>query len=113
MLFVQDQLEQHISPDVHLNVYVYYGPDRSKDPALLSRQDIVLTTYNILASDYGVSEIPKIIGKMWWVRLFKSDSLVSSTLFVLSPNGHCSYCSLNEEGILRKKYHVTMQLKMI
>lgn len=38
-----------------LNFYVYYGPDRIRDPALLSKQDIVLTTYNILTHDYGVS----------------------------------------------------------
>lgn len=45
---------------MHLNFYVYYGPDRIRDPALLSKQDIVLTTYNILTHDYGVSmQIPK------------------------------------------------------
>ncbi|KAL8187859.1 UNVERIFIED_CONTAM: hypothetical protein K2H54_057208, partial [Gekko kuhli] len=48
-----DQLEQHIDPAVHLNTYVYYGSERSKDPAILSRQDIVLTTYSVLSSDYS------------------------------------------------------------
>ncbi|XP_037381718.1 helicase-like transcription factor isoform X1 [Talpa occidentalis] len=48
-----DQFGQHIKSDVHLNFYVYYGPDRIRDPTLLSRQDIVLTTYNILTHDYG------------------------------------------------------------
>uniref|UniRef100_A0A8D0YQS9 Helicase-like transcription factor n=1 Tax=Sus scrofa TaxID=9823 RepID=A0A8D0YQS9_PIG len=48
-----DQFGQHIKSDVHLNFYVYYGPDRVRDPALLSKQDIVLTTYNILTHDYG------------------------------------------------------------
>nr|XP_056706370.1 helicase-like transcription factor [Euleptes europaea] len=48
-----DQFEQHIDPAVHLNIYVYYGSERTKDPAILSRQDIVLTTYNVLASDYS------------------------------------------------------------
>uniref|UniRef100_A0A8C0S2H6 Helicase-like transcription factor n=1 Tax=Canis lupus familiaris TaxID=9615 RepID=A0A8C0S2H6_CANLF len=48
-----DQFGQHIKSDVHLNFYVYYGPDRIRDPALLSKQDIVLTTYNILTHDYG------------------------------------------------------------
>ncbi|KAF6118997.1 helicase like transcription factor [Phyllostomus discolor] len=49
-----DQFGQHIKSDVHLNFYVYYGPDRIRDPALLSKQDIVLTTYNILTHDYGM-----------------------------------------------------------
>ncbi|XP_004460615.2 helicase-like transcription factor isoform X2 [Dasypus novemcinctus] len=48
-----DQFGQHIQSDVQLNFYVYYGPDRIRDPALLSKQDIVLTTYNILTHDYG------------------------------------------------------------
>ncbi|XP_010623590.1 helicase-like transcription factor isoform X4 [Fukomys damarensis] len=48
-----DQFGQHIKSEVHLNFYVYYGPDRIRDPALLSKQDIVLTTYNILTHDYG------------------------------------------------------------
>uniref|UniRef100_H0WY85 Helicase-like transcription factor n=1 Tax=Otolemur garnettii TaxID=30611 RepID=H0WY85_OTOGA len=48
-----DQFGQHIKSDVHLNFYVYYGPDRIRDSALLSKQDIVLTTYNILTHDYG------------------------------------------------------------
>ncbi|KAK2090484.1 hypothetical protein P7K49_031740 [Saguinus oedipus] len=48
-----DQFGQHIKSDVHLNFYVYYGPDRIREPALLSKQDIVLTTYNILTHDYG------------------------------------------------------------
>lgn len=55
-LFFQDQFEQHIHQDFHVNIYVYYGSDRSKDPSVLSEQDIVLTTYNILATDYGVSK---------------------------------------------------------
>ncbi|KAM7133775.1 helicase-like transcription factor isoform 1-T1 [Molossus nigricans] len=49
-----DQFGQHIKSDVHLNFYVYYGPDRIRDPTLLSKQDIVLTTYNILTHDYGM-----------------------------------------------------------
>ncbi|KAL6067925.1 hypothetical protein STEG23_022541, partial [Scotinomys teguina] len=48
-----EQFEQHIKSEVHLNFYVYYGSDRIRDPALLSKQDIVLTTYNILTHDYG------------------------------------------------------------
>ncbi|KAM5292811.1 LOW QUALITY PROTEIN: helicase-like transcription factor [Ctenodactylus gundi] len=48
-----DQFGQHIKSEVHLNFYVYYGPDRIRDPALLSKQNIVLTTYNILTHDYG------------------------------------------------------------
>ncbi|XP_054839603.1 helicase-like transcription factor [Eublepharis macularius] len=63
-----DQLEQHIDPAVHLNTYVYYGSERSKDPAVLSRQDIVLTTYSVLSSDYSAkSDSP--LHKFKWLRV--------------------------------------------
>lgn len=56
---------------MHLNFYVYYGPDRIRDPALLSKQDIVLTTYNILTHDYGVSmQIPKAFKDIYYVLKF-------------------------------------------
>ena len=64
LIFFQDQFGQHIKSDVHLNFYVYYGPDRIRDPALLSKQDIVLTTYNILTHDYGVSMLRLIFQKL-------------------------------------------------
>ncbi|XP_005006780.1 helicase-like transcription factor isoform X2 [Cavia porcellus] len=60
-----DQLGQHIKPEVHLNFYVYYGPDRIRDPALLSKQDIVLTTYNILTHDYGTKGDSPLHGIKW------------------------------------------------
>lgn len=51
----QDQFEQHIRADVTLKVYLYYGAERSRSLSLLSGQDVVLTTYNVLSSDFGVS----------------------------------------------------------
>ncbi|XP_066096951.1 helicase-like transcription factor isoform X2 [Saccopteryx bilineata] len=60
-----DQFGQHIKADVHLNFYVYYGPDRIRDPALLSKQDIVLTTYNILTHDYGMKGDSPLHGIKW------------------------------------------------
>ncbi|XP_028975878.2 helicase-like transcription factor isoform X1 [Esox lucius] len=48
-----DQLEQHVRPDVRLNVYLYYGPERNRDPRFLSTQHVVLTTYNVMTADYS------------------------------------------------------------
>nr|XP_020637516.1 helicase-like transcription factor isoform X1 [Pogona vitticeps] len=63
-----DQFEQHVDPNVQLNLYVYYGSERRKDPAILSRQDVVLTTYSVLASDYGTgSKSP--LHKLKWLRV--------------------------------------------
>ncbi|XP_029106153.1 helicase-like transcription factor isoform X2 [Scleropages formosus] len=47
-----DQFEQHVSADVKMNVHVYYGTERIRDPKFLAKQDVVLTTYNILSTDY-------------------------------------------------------------
>ncbi|KAL4635873.1 helicase-like transcription factor [Arapaima gigas] len=45
-----DQFEQHVCADV--NVHVYYGSNRIRNPRFLAKQDVVLTTYNILSTDY-------------------------------------------------------------
>lgn len=41
--------------DVSLNVYLYYGAERNRSVSFLASQDVVLTTYNVLSSDFGVS----------------------------------------------------------
>lgn len=51
----QDQFEQHVRADVKLNVYLYYGSDRNRSKKFLSSQDVVITTYNVLSADFGVS----------------------------------------------------------
>ncbi|XP_029470884.1 LOW QUALITY PROTEIN: helicase-like transcription factor [Rhinatrema bivittatum] len=63
-----DQVEQHVRPDVHMNVYVYYGPERSKDPEILSKQDVVLTTYSVLTYDYGCRGNSP-LHKVRWLRV--------------------------------------------
>ncbi|XP_036410611.1 helicase-like transcription factor isoform X2 [Megalops cyprinoides] len=48
-----DQFEQHVHADAKLSVYLYYGTERKRESRFLARQDVVLTTYNVLSSDYG------------------------------------------------------------
>lgn len=52
---VQDQFEQHVRADVKLRVYLYYGSERNRSQKFLSSQDVVITTYNVLSTDFGVS----------------------------------------------------------
>ena len=47
----QDQFESHVH-DGLLNVYTYYGSERTKDTKLLAGQDVVLTTYQTLSSEF-------------------------------------------------------------
>uniref|UniRef100_A0A8D0DXH8 Helicase like transcription factor n=1 Tax=Salvator merianae TaxID=96440 RepID=A0A8D0DXH8_SALMN len=67
-----DQLEQHVDPDICLNTYVYYGSERSKDPRVLSSQDIILTTYTVLASDYGTRGNSP-LHKLKWLRVLLDE----------------------------------------
>ncbi|XP_069474423.1 helicase-like transcription factor isoform X2 [Ambystoma mexicanum] len=63
-----EQFENHVTPDVQLNITVYYGADRNKDSAVLAQQDVVLTTYSVLSFDYGNrSESP--LHKIKWLRV--------------------------------------------
>ncbi|XP_050758164.1 helicase-like transcription factor [Gymnogyps californianus] len=87
-----DQFEQHIHQDFHVNIYVYYGSDRSKDPSVLSEQDIVLTTYNILATDYGNGgDSP--LHKVKWLRIVLDEGHT-----IRNPNAQQTKAALNLEG---------------
>ena len=48
----KDQFEAHVHEDL-LNVYTYYGSERTKDTKLLAEQDVVLTTYQTLSSEFS------------------------------------------------------------
>ncbi|XP_078524110.1 helicase-like transcription factor isoform X2 [Lissotriton helveticus] len=48
-----EQFENHVRQDVQLNILVYYGADRVREPSELSKQDVVLTTYSVLSFEYG------------------------------------------------------------
>uniref|UniRef100_A0AAQ5YQ12 Helicase-like transcription factor n=1 Tax=Amphiprion ocellaris TaxID=80972 RepID=A0AAQ5YQ12_AMPOC len=48
-----DQFEQHVHSNVKLNVYLYYGSERNRSKKFLSSQDVVVTTYNVLSSEFG------------------------------------------------------------
>ncbi|XP_015230789.1 PREDICTED: helicase-like transcription factor isoform X1 [Cyprinodon variegatus] len=48
-----DQLEQHLQHNVKPNIYLYYGSERNRSESFLSSQDVVITTYNVLSSEFG------------------------------------------------------------
>uniref|UniRef100_A0A663MAV4 Helicase like transcription factor n=1 Tax=Athene cunicularia TaxID=194338 RepID=A0A663MAV4_ATHCN len=87
-----DQFEQHIHQDFNVNIYVYYGSDRSKDPSVLSEQDIVLTTYNILATDYGIRGGSP-LHKVKWLRIVLDEGHT-----IRNPNAQQTKAVLNLEG---------------
>lgn len=52
IFYPQDQFDAHVH-DGLLNVYTYYGSERTKDQNLLAEQDVVLTTYQTLSSEFS------------------------------------------------------------
>ena len=48
----EDQIATHIQPGA-LKYYVYHGTNRITDINALARYDVVITTYSIVASEYG------------------------------------------------------------
>ncbi|MEQ2164678.1 hypothetical protein GOODEAATRI_009150 [Goodea atripinnis] len=51
-----DQFEQHVHSNMKLNIYLYYGSERNRNKTFLSSQDVVITTYNVLSTDFGAKQ---------------------------------------------------------
>lgn len=57
---MQAEIETHAQPG-SLSVYVHYGQSRLKEAKLLAQNDIVLTTYGVLASEFSAEVTSNII----------------------------------------------------
>ncbi|XP_010886986.2 helicase-like transcription factor isoform X2 [Esox lucius] len=85
-----DQLEQHVRPDVRLNVYLYYGPERNRDPRFLSTQHVVLTTYNVMTADYSSQGSGGPLHSVTWLRVVLDEGHV-----IRNPNAQQSKAVLD------------------
>ncbi|KAJ8640061.1 hypothetical protein MRB53_016755 [Persea americana] len=63
------EIETHAQPG-SLSVYVHYGQSRLKEAKLLAQNDIVLTTYGVLASEFSAENAEE-NGGLYSVRWFR------------------------------------------
>ncbi|KAK4158367.1 transcription termination factor 2 [Chaetomidium leptoderma] len=49
------EIKDKVTKGHELKVYVHHGPQRTKDPKVLAKYDVVITTYQILVSEHGHS----------------------------------------------------------
>jgi len=66
------QFEAHVAND-RLKVYVFHGQNRTTDPSFLREQDVVITTYQVLAGDYN-KERPLGLLTLPWLRVVLDEA---------------------------------------
>ncbi|KAF9186801.1 hypothetical protein BGZ50_002271 [Haplosporangium sp. Z 11] len=80
----EEQFENHVRKD-SLNVYVYHGGLRVADPLFLGKHDVVITTYNLLGTEYskeckardpqtGLSRSPSVLQHVDWFRVVLDEA---------------------------------------
>uniref|UniRef100_A0A3B5M438 Uncharacterized protein n=1 Tax=Xiphophorus couchianus TaxID=32473 RepID=A0A3B5M438_9TELE len=78
-----DQFEQHLRSNVKLNIYLYYGSERNRSKTFLSSQDVVITTYNVLSTDFGQNKSP--LHGINWLRVVLDEGHI-----IRNPNAQMS-----------------------
>ncbi|ORX98845.1 hypothetical protein K493DRAFT_257864 [Basidiobolus meristosporus CBS 931.73] len=103
------QWEKEIQTKVEkqaFSVYVHHGPSRTKDPLKLKQYDIVITTYNVVASEYTKEskkkddDVPKAKSKlgplyqMKWYRVVLDEAQTIKNKSTRSAQGCSSLSSV-------------------
>jgi len=80
----EEQFDVHVHKGA-LQVYVYHGGQRATDPAFLAKHDIVITTYNLLGTEFskenkardspnGPSKCPSVLQHVDWFRVVLDEA---------------------------------------
>ncbi|KAM0963219.1 hypothetical protein ACFX15_021781 [Malus domestica] len=93
----KDELETH-SESGSISIFVHYGGYRTTDPKTISAQDVVLTTYGVLAASYKSDKENSIFHQVDWYRVVldeahtikASKTQAAQAAFALSS--HCRWC---------------------
>ncbi|TKA61468.1 hypothetical protein B0A49_12576 [Cryomyces minteri] len=70
----EEQIKAHIRPK-GLSYYIYHGPNRNRDIAMLGHYDLVITTYSVVASEFGESALgKKPLEQVNWFRIVLDEA---------------------------------------
>ncbi|OMO58307.1 SNF2-related protein [Corchorus capsularis] len=69
------EIETHVQPG-SMSLYIHYGQSRPKDAKLLAQNDVVITTYGVLASEYSAenSEDNGGLFSVQWLRIVLDEA---------------------------------------
>ncbi|KAF8939931.1 SNF2 family N-terminal domain-containing protein [Dissophora ornata] len=100
----EEQFETHVCKDA-LQVYVYHGGQRVTDPGFLAKHDVVITTYNLLGTEYskeskgrekegGPSKSPSVLQHIEWFRVVLDEAHIIKEVSTVQSK---AACALNAE----------------
>lgn len=69
----EDQIAQHIKPG-SMTYYVYHGPGRERNPYVLSKYDIVIATYGVVASEFSGRSSANPLKELRWFRIILDEA---------------------------------------
>ena len=102
----QSEMKKVLGSTSQLKVHQYHGAKRIKNPEALSKFDVVVTTYSILGSEWGVEEkyAERVLKKQSWVCDGPIDSSGNKCGHLNQPsNFTCSKCKSrprNDDALL-------------
>ncbi|KAF8932902.1 hypothetical protein CPC16_004898 [Podila verticillata] len=96
----EEQFEAHVKKDA-IQVYVYHGGQRVSDPAYLAKHDIVITTYNLLGTEYskeckgrdsetGPSKHPSVLQHIDWFRVVLDEAHIIKEVSTTQSKAACA-----------------------
>ncbi|GAB2294479.1 DNA repair protein rad5b [Dionaea muscipula] len=115
----RDELEAHSEPG-SLSVLVHYGGGRTDDPTIISRHDVVLTTYNVVASTYKSRGTKSIFHSIDWLRIVLDEAHTikswktqgAQAVFALSSNSRWCLTGTPLQNNLEDLYSLLCFLKV-
>ncbi|KAF9111537.1 hypothetical protein BGX27_004795 [Mortierella sp. AM989] len=96
----EEQCEAHVKKDA-LKVYVYHGGQRVSDPGYLAKHDVVITTYNLLGTEYskeckgresenGPSKAPSVLQHIDWFRVVLDEAHIIKEVSTIQSKAACA-----------------------